>query len=148
MTSSLDMTQIEEAVEEQIVEDNGKIKFPLDLFTAGSEFETSELLTAIKAAKPEVEDENAEQPKLQTLAKGFMFQAGKAMSGPEPFYLEAHLIGENQYALSANKNGVLTRNDIKALRKSLKAMMNQENEEYNPQPQNDGPMYDDSMNDS
>lgn len=141
---------LDKMVEEQVVEENGKIKFPLDLFTAGEYMDSDEFLTAVKGAKEEIkpEDEEAETPKLQTLAKGFMFQAAKSMAGAEPFYTEVHLIGENQYAISANKNGVLTRNDIKALRKSLKALMNQEKEEFSPEPQNDGPQYDDGMNDS
>jgi hypothetical protein len=138
MAASLDMlpdTMIDKVIEDKIKEEDGKIMFPLDLFTAGEPKNSSEFLELIDAAKAEITDntlgEDEQQPKLQSLAKGFMFQAGKAMAGNEPFYTEVHLIGENQYAVSGNKNGVLTRSDIKALRKSLKALMNQEKEEYN-----------------
>ena len=84
--------------------------------------------------------ENA--PKIEALSKGFMFQAGTTMAGDEPFYIELHLIGEDQYAVSANKNGVLTRNDIKALRKSLKTVMNQEKETYTVNGEAPAPAYD------
>lgn len=112
------------------VAENGKIKFPLDLFTSGEWFTSDELITTIADAQPDPTEGEEEVPKLQALAKGFMFQAGKAMAGQEPFYLETHLIGENQYAVSGNKNGVMTRADVKALRKALKSLLNQEKEDY------------------
>jgi hypothetical protein len=105
--------------------------------------------TMDKATQKGVED----APKVEALSKGFMFQAGTTMAGDEPFYIEVHLIGEDQYAVSANKNGVLTRNDIKALRKNLKAVMNQEKDTYNiPTGKNADPAeiaqdYDDGMDD-
>lgn len=152
MANSLDMvpdTMIEKIIEDKVKEEDGKIKFPLDLYTTGEWMGSTELLESIEAAGSELDvvDSEAEKPKLQSLAKGFMFQAGKAMSGQEPFYTEVHLIGENQYAVSANKNGVLTRSDIKALRKSLKALMNQEKEEYNVE-KAPATQMDDGMDDS
>lgn len=123
-------------------QEDGLIKFPLDSFTDSEWLGSSELLEGIKSAKPDVA-EGEETPKLQTLAKGFMFTANKPMAGQHPFYLEGHLIGEDQYAVSANKNGVLTRADIKALRKALKALMNKEKEDFNPNPCADIEPYDD-----
>lgn len=70
-------------------------------------------------------------PKVEALSQGFMFQAGQAMAGQEPFYLTVNLVGQDQYAVSGNKNGMLSREDIKALRKQLKAVMNEEKDQFN-----------------
>lgn len=153
MANSLDMlpdSAIDYMIEQQEKgKDDGVIKFPLNVFTDGEWLGSTEILDALKNAKPEA-DEEEKAPKLQTLATGFMFTADKAVAGNHPFYLEAHLIGENQYAFSANKNGVLTRADVKALRKALKSLLNQEKEEFDisANPCAEVYPYDDSMNDS
>lgn len=113
----------------------GKIQIlASDIVPEGTFLATKELSDAFKNVKTKAKELGTEeQPKkVEPLANGFMFQAGKTQAGDEPFYLEVHLVGEDQYAVSGNKNGMLTRDDIKALRKSLKSVMNQEKEQYLP----------------
>ena len=95
----------------------------LDTFVPSSEMNK----TMDEATSKGVED----APKIEALSQGFMFQAGQAMAGQEPFYLTVNLVGQDQYAVSGNKNGLLSREDIKALRKQLKAVMNEEKEQFN-----------------
>lgn len=68
--------------------------------------------------------------KQEELINGFMVQAGKAQVGTDPFWLEVHLVDKDQYYISGNKNGVMTRAEIKSLRKNLKKVMNSEVYEY------------------
>ena len=129
------LDQMEETGQDEVEVDvpktpEGKIKIQLNEvpsfaegFVSSGDANTSiDILTAKGV-------ENA--PKMEALSQGFMFQAGQAMAGEEPFYLTVNLIGQDQYAVSGNKNGLLGREDIKALRKQLKAVMNEEKEQFN-----------------
>ena len=57
---------------------------------------------------------------IQQLKKGFIFSAGKSVVGEDPFYIEVHQIGEDEFSVSANKNGILSKDDLKSLRKCIK----------------------------
>lgn len=124
------LDKMEETGEDEVKQPEGKIKIQLSevpSFTEGFVLssEANESLDTLTAKG--VED----APKVEALSQGFMFQAGQPMAGQEPFYLTVSLIGKDQYAVSGNKNGLLSRNDIKALRKQLKTVMNEEKEQFN-----------------
>ena len=142
------LDKMEETGEDEVKQPEGKIKIQLsevislDTFVPSSEMNE----TMDQATNKSVED----APKIEALSQGFMFVAGQPMAGNDPFYLTVNLIGKDQYAVSGNKNGVLTREDIKALRKQLKTVMNEEKEQFNVGKKKNKPTeeYDDGMNDS
>ena len=109
---------------------DGKIKIQLSEIVALDTFIPS---TEMNAVIDEVKENTkaATEQKVETLSQGFMFQAGQPMAGDEPFFITVNLIGQDQYSVSSGKNGLLSREDIKALRKNLKAVMNAEKEQFN-----------------
>lgn len=71
-----------------------------------------------------------EEPKVKKMIDGFTIQASKSQVGENPFWVDVQLVGVDQYLISGNSNGVMTRDEIKSLRKQLKQIMNMEKSTY------------------
>lgn len=93
--------------------------------TAGKEFQP--LTKKIDFDPAQIEKD---EPKVKEMQDGFQLQAGKAQVGENPFWIDVQLVGLDQYLISGNSNGVMTREEIKKLRKELKKVMNMEKHQH------------------
>lgn len=68
--------------------------------------------------------------KADKMTNGFMFQSNALAEDKEPFYMEAYLLGLNEFYISGGLSGTLNVSEMKQLRKQLKFLLNQMEESY------------------
>lgn len=75
--------------------------------------------------------DTASEPTIDAYASGFMFQANQAIpEGTEPFFMDFQLIDVDQYVITGGRSGVLTREEVKTLRRNLKKVLKKEKMDY------------------
>lgn len=74
--------------------------------------------------------EEGVEPKVNLLAKGFLFTAQDAQIGEHPFWMDVQLTNPNEFLVSGSSNAKMTRNEVKALRKALKKVLKMEDSHY------------------
>lgn len=68
--------------------------------------------------------------KADTMINGFMLQSNPLAEGSEPFYMEAYLLGKDEFYIAGGMSGTLNLEEMKALRKKIKFLLNQMKESY------------------